>query len=894
MNKRKLEAEADNGDGDVTFRSDHVPDWVKSDTLDTACRLLREAAEYCRVSTDKSASHKDDVPSRNHGFNAKLRAELDIIVKAKGAAEDKAFNSQQLDSGDAFLDTLEEDWVDLSVDGIKVDESTYDEGGEPHVLLLGLFSREVNVTDSRRRTWLLARLKVDQPSWKLQKRLLRCLGKYAAAIAAPIEMVPTTEWNETKPIFDAMSAAHEALLKHWISVCKCKICDHYDTKISLGRASDARGADVTCLAVSSISHGHAVYWRSLKLKCCGDANHGTSTSRKRKVIFDDELDKEQATSPVKVCELLQVDSSESIVEIASGGLTVKSAKELNRTETSFGSSPALFSHWTTDRLPETILDLKLRQRLSLALTLAYAYLHLSGSALWPRQQTSNELWHYVDPKTTSEATLQLLFSLTPRTSNTQQRALASFINRSSPSLPILGTTLLALICGKKVSWDTYEEQIKLAKEEPFAKALIGAVDACLDAQELKVDGDTDALSDKAREVFLQKVVLPLQSALEVGFGVTFDALFGSPADQANGEKHDADQVSDTDKHPSDQWLAAVQHHIQPYFLHRSETTYPVRIAIIDTGLKLSADSHALHYERIAECRSWVSAAAAGSENADGHVFQADEDDDGHGTHIASTVLDITAEAESQIFVARVVRRRDQLGSMPPETVEAIAKAIEYAIETWGVSVISLSLGTSHVVPRIERAIEKAQAKKVLIFASASNFGGNQGRSWPAKRHDVFCVHATDALGNPYDRNPSALAGESNFAILGVDVQSEWLPNADGSTQLVRQTGTSFATPIAAGIAALVISLMQNWQEACVHWRVEQAQRHGQRTSQESERQSYLQKIARLHSVGYMMRVFMLMQEPRGLYHYIVPEKLFVAAAPQDLVWTIKRVLHELE
>nr|OQO18056.1 hypothetical protein B0A51_15971 [Rachicladosporium sp. CCFEE 5018] len=817
MNKRKSEDQVDHDDG--TVRSDHVPDWVKSDLLDTACRLLREAAEYCRVSTDTSASHKDHVPSRNHGFNAKLRAELDIIVKAKGAAEGKVFNTQQLDSGDAFLDTLEEDWVDLSADGIKVDESTYDEGGEPYVLLLGLFSREVNVTDSRRRTWLLARLKVDQPSWKLQKRLLRDLGKHAAAIAAPIEMAPTTEWNGTKPIFDAMSAAHEALLKHWISVCKCKICDHYDTKISLGRASDVPGADVTCLAVSSISHGHAVYWRSVKLKCSGDGKHGTSTSRKRKVMFDDEPDKEEATPPVKVCELLQVDSSESIVEIASGGLTVKSAKDLDGTENPIGSSPAPFSHWTTDRLPETILSSKLRQRLSLALTLAYAYLHLSGSALWPRQQTSNELWHYIDPKNTSEANWQLLFSLTPRAGNTKQKALASFINKSSPSLPILGTMLLALISGEKVSWDTYEDQIKNAKEEPFAKALVGAVDACLDAQELKLEGETDALSDKAREVFLQKVVLPLQSALEVGFGVTFDALFGSRESQATSGKHDADQASDT---------------------HRLD----------------------------------ISAAATGYETGDGYVFQADEDDDGHGTHIASTVLDITAEAESQIYVARVVRRRDQAGPMRPETAEAIAKAIEYAVETWGVSIISLSLGTSHVVPAIEKAIEKAQAKKVLIFASASNFGGNQGRSWPAKRRDVFCVHATDALGNPYDRNPSALAGESNFAVLGVDMQSEWLPNADGSTQLVRRTGTSFATPIAAGIAALVISLMQNWQEAYVHWRVEQAQRYGQ--------------------LGYMMRIFMLMHEPRGLYHYVVPEKLFEAAAPQDLVWTIKRILHELD
>ncbi|OQN97424.1 hypothetical protein B0A48_16583 [Cryoendolithus antarcticus] len=916
MTKRKFQGDGD-GDGDGTDRSGHVPDWVKSelksDLLDNACRLLREAAGYCRVTSDGSVSLPTASQSKDHGFNAKLRAELDIIVKSKDTMIGETLTTQQIDSGTGLLDTLEEDWIDLSADGIQVDETTY-EDAEPYFLLSELVSTEAHIASPRRRTWLPARLRVDQPSWKLQKRLLRDLGKHAAAIAAPIEMAPTTEWGGTKAIFEAMTAAHEALVKHWISVCQCGLCDHYDTKISLGKVSNARSANVTCTVYSSVSFGPAVYWKSVKLQWRAGGVLENPVPRKRKVVFHDELSQCPSSPPVKVCELLQVEASSAVVEIVSGTLAVKSDSDVAKAETPNTCSPALFSHWTTDKLPEKILALKLRQRLSLALILAYAYLHLSGSALWPRHQTSNEVWHYIDSQHTPEATLQPLFSLTPHASDTKQKALASFINKSSPSLPILGTMLLALISGKKVSWDTYEEQIKLAKEEPFAKALIGAVDACLDAQELKQDGETDALGDKAREVFLQKVVLPLQSALEVGFGLTFDALFGFRHNEATGDKVKADSTSHTHTkhqyrhnpqhgkpmpsdmalHPSDQWLAAVQIQTRPYFSQRNSPSSPVRIAVIDTGLKLSADSHALHYERIAECRSWVTAGATDPTSADGHIFAADEDEDGHGTHITSTILDITAEAESYIYVARVVRLRDQAGTMQPETEEAIAKAIEYAVETWGVSIISLSLGTSHVVSRIERAIESAQAKKVLIFASASNFGGNQGRSWPAKRRDVFCVHGTDALGNSYERNPSALPGESNFAVLGVDVQAEWLPNSNGNTQLMRQTGTSFATPIAAGIAALVISLMRNWQEAYVHWRVEQAQRHGQRGSYESERQSYAHKLARLQSVGDMMRIFMLMHEPRGLYHYIVPAKLFEAVLPQDRVLLIRKILRELD
>lgn len=89
--------------------------------------------------------------------------------------------------------------------------------------------------------------------------------------------------------------------------------------------------------------------------------------------------------------------------------------------------------------------------------------------------------------------------------------------------------------------------------------------------------------------------------------------------------------------------------------------------------------------------------------------------------------------------------------------------------------------------------------KKLIFAAASNTGANGSRSWPASQRGVFCIHATNERGvaNP-GLNPVALSHQDNFATLGDTVRSHW----DGKSRCI--SGTSFATPVAAAVAANVL------------------------------------------------------------------------------------------
>lgn len=100
--------------------------------------------------------------------------------------------------------------------------------------------------------------------------------------------------------------------------------------------------------------------------------------------------------------------------------------------------------------------------------------------------------------------------------------------------------------------------------------------------------------------------------------------------------------------------------------------------------------------------------------------------------------------------------------------------------------------------QIKLAIDEAIYQRVVCFAAASNYGGNSARAYPAARRQVIGVHACDGLGNSTGIgaiNPNPMHKKLNFSTLGIAVKSKW------KGESVWKTGTSFATPIAAALAA---------------------------------------------------------------------------------------------
>lgn len=113
----------------------------------------------------------------------------------------------------------------------------------------------------------------------------------------------------------------------------------------------------------------------------------------------------------------------------------------------------------------------------------------------------------------------------------------------------------------------------------------------------------------------------------------------------------------------------------------------------------------------------------------------------------------------------------------------------------------MSCGTDAPDEAIDKAIERAVENKISIFAATSNSGGNKTRAYPSIRRDgVIGIHASDGLGNDGGISPTPLEDRDNFSTLGIDIPSRW------KKQSIHISGTSYATPIAAALAANMLEL----------------------------------------------------------------------------------------
>lgn len=138
------------------------------------------------------------------------------------------------------------------------------------------------------------------------------------------------------------------------------------------------------------------------------------------------------------------------------------------------------------------------------------------------------------------------------------------------------------------------------------------------------------------------------------------------------------------------------------------------------------------------------------------------------------------------------------------------------MDKWNVDIISMSFGyptnQKDDYEELEKALLYAHSKHVLLFAAASNSGANLDRAYPARDPHVICVHSTDSNGNRSEFSPTALTRDSNIATIGEAVISAWpvrLCNMKTNPDCVQcKSGTSYATPIAVGIAAFLLQYVR--------------------------------------------------------------------------------------
>ena len=171
---------------------------------------------------------------------------------------------------------------------------------------------------------------------------------------------------------------------------------------------------------------------------------------------------------------------------------------------------------------------------------------------------------------------------------------------------------------------------------------------------------------------------------------------------------------------------------------------------------------------------------------------------GHGTHVAGIITGTggVAPSEARLIIARTGGSDDEI------SVSAAIQGIEYTAQR-GARVINCSWGGPGDIPALSQAIADAGRLGALVVVAAGNEGKSEAAiaDFPAMDGlpNELAVAASDQQGQL--ASFSSYGPGVDLAAPGVNILSDWLSGG----QMVL-SGTSMATPMVSGVAALLFSI----------------------------------------------------------------------------------------
>jgi len=484
---------------------------------------------------------------------------------------------------------------------------------------------------------------------------------------------------------------------------------------------------------------------------------------------------------------------------------------------------------TLQELVEGSIILKRKERRILAVVLAHSLLHLLDS-LWLQHSWSGAEISFYHPL---EGNIEFpnfrrpyLSTSLGSLSEEEKEGGEGHQLHPMPGMVTLGRMLLELerkdtslssdICGDSTS-PLVEAKLLLEQLQDWYQDLhdnvdfIESMDKCLD---MKTYTRTSFQHSDLMWNVYDKVIYPLERDLfrmsgpsttlhdleALLLGTSSEKAIRGPTQSSKDQSQlrqpilngNLDIISVSDNDESDKWFKKLKETERFFEEGRKKTTKKlegVRIAILDTGIDLS---HPRLKGRIAkdDCRNFV-----------GDPVEI-RDEVGHGTHVASLLLKTATTA--RVFAARVFRTREA----DDNTCEGIAKAIFHAVDNWKAQIITMSFTFDDDNQRIKEALRHATSNRVLLFAAASNDRHleNDSIGFPARDSNVFCIYSERIPTFRSFFSPEGDGDETakNFSLLGENVEGAWPLHLNKMKETKRDSGTSCATPIAAGVAALIL------------------------------------------------------------------------------------------
>jgi len=234
--------------------------------------------------------------------------------------------------------------------------------------------------------------------------------------------------------------------------------------------------------------------------------------------------------------------------------------------------------------------------------------------------------------------------------------------------------------------------------------------------------------------------------------------------------------------------------------HAMSTGSGAIVAVLDTGVDAT---HPLLAPRIvAGGYNYVdnnSKTADVGDNLDNDGDGLVDESHGHGTFVAGLIAMVAPDA----------------GILPIKVLDSdgrgagfsFAAGVFRAIDK-GADVINMSLGSTYSSQALEDALFESRLRGIVVVGAAGNQASDL-EEFPAMKDDGIGVVAVDR--NDIKADFSNFNDKADLSAPGVGIFSSIPENSEGHTY-ARWEGTSMATPLVAGTAALLVSLHPEWAE----------------------------------------------------------------------------------